>query len=83
MLACVLAIVIVLVSGCIALGYSMAQANVSETASLTTVDVGDSLDMKRPEGLVVVDRIGDLSGRLIRLEIEAAELARRLGIAPS
>jgi murein DD-endopeptidase MepM/ murein hydrolase activator NlpD len=39
--------------------------------------------MKRPEGLVVVDRIGDLSGRLIRLEIEAAELARRLGIAPS
>ena len=32
---------------------------------------------------MVIDRIGDLSGRLIRLEIEAAALARRLGIAPS
>ncbi|MGB7741013.1 MAG: M23 family metallopeptidase [Steroidobacteraceae bacterium] len=82
-LACVLAILIVLVSGCIALGYSLAQASVRATASMTTVDSGDSLDLKHPGGLVVIDRIGDLSGRLIRLEIEAAQLARRLGIAPS
>ena len=79
-LACVLAIVIVLASVCTALGYRMAQANVSATALMTTVDGGESL---RPEGLVVVDRIGDLSGRLIRLEIETAALARRLGIEPS
>ena len=32
---------------------------------------------------MVIDRIGDLSGRLIRLEIEAAALARRLGVAPT
>jgi len=81
-LACVLVTAVVLMSGCLALGYRMAKANLSETASVTTVDEGNSLDLKRPEGLVVVDRIGDLSGRLIRLEIEAAELARRLGIAP-
>jgi len=81
--ACVLVTAVVLMSGCLAIGYRMAKANASETASVTTVDEGNSLDLKRPEGLVVVDRIGDLSGRLIRLEIEAAELARRLGIAPS
>jgi len=82
-LACILAIVIVLASGCIALGYGMAQANVSATTSMTAVDGGYSPDLKRPEGLVVADRIGDMSGRLIRLEIETAELARRLDIAPS
>lgn len=82
-LACILVTAVVLMSGCLALGYRMAKANVSGTASVMTVDEGSTLDLKRPEGLVVVDRIGDLSGRLIRLEIEAAELARRLGIAPS
>jgi murein DD-endopeptidase MepM/ murein hydrolase activator NlpD len=81
-LACILAIVIVLASGCIALGYGMAQANVSATTSMTAVDGGYSPDLKRPEGLVVADRIGDMSGRLIRLEIETAELARRLDYRP-
>jgi murein DD-endopeptidase MepM/ murein hydrolase activator NlpD len=82
-LACVLVTAVVLMSGCLALGYRMAQANASETASGRNVDEGHSSSLQRPEDLVVVDRIGDLSGRLIRLEIEAAELARRLGIAAS
>jgi murein DD-endopeptidase MepM/ murein hydrolase activator NlpD len=82
-LACVLGTAVALMSGCLALGYRMAKASESETVSVTTVGKGNSLDVTRPEGLAVVDRIGDLSGRLIRLEIEAAALARRLGIAPS
>jgi murein DD-endopeptidase MepM/ murein hydrolase activator NlpD len=82
-LAGILVTAVVLMSGCLALGYRMAKAHESATTRMMTVDEGNSLDLQRPEGLVVVDRIGDLSGRLIRLEIEAAELARRLGIAPS
>jgi murein DD-endopeptidase MepM/ murein hydrolase activator NlpD len=37
------------------------------------------LDFQRPEGKALVDRVGSLSGRLTRLEIEAADLAKRLG----
>jgi len=44
---------------------------------------GAQIDARRPENRVVVDRLGDLSGRLTRLEIEAAELARRFNIAPT
>ena len=81
-LACGLAIAAVLMSGCIVLGYYMAKDDVSDTASARNTGGDGKFDLKRPEGHVVVDRIGDLSGRLTRLEIEAAEMARRLGIAP-
>ena len=82
-LSCVLAIAVALMSGCIALGYRMAQDAASETATAGISAAGGRIDPKRAEGRVVIDRIGDLSGRLIRLEIEAAALARRLGVAPS
>jgi murein DD-endopeptidase MepM/ murein hydrolase activator NlpD len=82
-LACVLIAAVVLMGACLALGYRLAKAKQGENALVIAVDEGKSLDLKRPEGLVLVDRVGDLSGRLIRLEIEAAELARRLGIGPS
>lgn len=82
-LACGLAIAVVLMSGCIVLGYYMAKDDVSDTARARNTGGGGTFDLKRPEGNVVVDRIGDLSGRLTRLEIEAAELAKRLGIAPT
>jgi murein DD-endopeptidase MepM/ murein hydrolase activator NlpD len=75
-----LLIAVALMSGCIALGYRMARDATSGTA---TAGTPGAIDMKRTEGRVVIDRIGDLSGRLIRLEIEAAALARRLGVAPS
>jgi murein DD-endopeptidase MepM/ murein hydrolase activator NlpD len=81
-LACVLAIAVVLMSGCIALGYRLAQDQAGDEAFASNAEAGNSLDFKRPEGIVVVDRIGDLSARLTRLEIEAAELARRLGASP-
>jgi murein DD-endopeptidase MepM/ murein hydrolase activator NlpD len=39
-------------------------------------------DSRQPERVVVMDRIGELTSRLTRLEIEAAALARRLGVVP-
>ena len=82
-LSCVLLTSAVLMAGCIALGYRMAKDAASETATAGTSAAGDRVDLKRSDSHVVIDRIGDLSGRLIRLEIEAAALARRLGVAPS
>ncbi|MGB7904472.1 MAG: M23 family metallopeptidase [Steroidobacteraceae bacterium] len=79
-LSCALAIAVTLMSGCIGLGYYLAKDAASET---TTAGIAAASDLRRPNGSVVIDRIGDLSGRLIRLEIEAAALARRLGVAPS
>ncbi len=81
--SCVLLVTVVLASGCITLGYRLAQATVSERTSATMIGASGSLDPAHPDGRLVVDRIGDLSGRLIRLEIEAAALAKRLGISPS
>ena len=78
-----LVVALVLMAGCIALGYRMAQGTASERGTAGKPDAGSSFDLQRTEGRVVIDRIGDLSGRLIRVEIEAAALARRLGIAPS
>jgi len=80
LLSCALAVAVTLMSGCIGLGYYLAKDAASET---TTAGIAAAGDLKRPNGRVVIDRIGDLSGRLIRLEIEAAALARRLGVAPS
>jgi len=79
----VLVVALVLMAGCIALGYRMAMDAANETATAGSSADGGRIDLKRTEGRVVIDRIGDLSGRLIRLEIEATALARRLGVAPS
>jgi murein DD-endopeptidase MepM/ murein hydrolase activator NlpD len=81
-LSCVLVIAAMLMGGCIALGYRMAKDAASETTTAGISAAGGRIDLKRTEGRVVIDRIGDLSGRLIRLEIEATSLARRLGVAP-
>lgn len=81
-LSCVLVIAVTLMGGSIALGYRMAKDAASETTAAGISAAGGPIDLKRTEGRVVIDRIGDLSGRLIRLEIEATALARRLGVAP-
>lgn len=78
-----LVVALVLMAGCVALGYRLAKQAASEAATAGTSAAGDRIDPKRAEGRAVIDRIGDLSGRLIRLEIEAAALARRLGVTPS
>jgi murein DD-endopeptidase MepM/ murein hydrolase activator NlpD len=79
--ACVIGLAALLMSCCVALGYHLARSSAQPT-------VGQALgirsfDFKRPEGRALVDHVGTLSGRLTRLEIEAAELAKRLGITPA
>ncbi len=78
-----LVVALVLMASCVALGYRMAQGAASERGPAGKSTAGSSFDVARTEGRVVIDRIGDLSGRLIRLEIEAAALARRLGVSQS
>lgn len=73
-LACATVAMLVLMGGCVALGYLLAR----DEGPAAAIASGTGLDARRPEGAVVVDRIGELSGRLQRLEIEAAALARRL-----
>lgn len=79
-LACATAAAIVLMTGSVALGYRLAQS--TPALMSTTVVGGKAFDISRPEGRALVDHVGDLSGRLMRLEIEAAELARKLGVTP-
>ena len=77
LLACSAVLAVVLMSGCIALGYSLARPDPSSESGFR-----GTADARLPERVVVADRIGDLTSRLTRLEIEAAGLARRLGVAP-
>lgn len=39
-----------------------------------------SLSVDHPEGRFLVDRLGEISGKLVRLESEALSLARRVGV---
>jgi len=61
-------------------GYLVGQSQGIPGASISS---GPSVvDFERPEGQALVERVGSLSGRLTRLEIEAADLAKRLGAKP-
>jgi murein DD-endopeptidase MepM/ murein hydrolase activator NlpD len=52
---------------------------VARGISASPADESASLDPASPEDQVVIERIGELSGRLLRLESEAGSLARRVG----
>ncbi len=65
----------VLVAGA-ALGYRMGQGQMPEVVAESSVP----LTLDQPEGRALVDRVGELSGRLIRLESEAITLAKRVGV---
>jgi murein DD-endopeptidase MepM/ murein hydrolase activator NlpD len=82
-LACATATALVLMACCVTLGYRLAHERTDESATARGHLAGTGLDTSHTQGKVVVHRIGELSGRLTRLEIEAAELARRLRVAPS
>lgn len=60
-----------------ALGYGVTSRTVkaSETVVIGTV----SVDPQHPEGRLLIDRFGELSGRMVQLEAEAANLAARIG----
>jgi murein DD-endopeptidase MepM/ murein hydrolase activator NlpD len=65
-------------SVCVASGYVLGQAHA--TGGAARMSGPSVLDFKRPEGQALVERVGSLSGRLTRLEIEAGDLAKRLGV---
>lgn len=60
-----------------ALGYGVTSQAVKdgETVVIGTV----SVDPQHPEGRLLIDRFGELSGRMVQLEAEAANLAARIG----
>lgn len=68
--------VLLLMAGCLCLGYRLAQL-------AAPVAAATPLDLDQPAGRALVSRVGTLAGRLAQLESEAATLARRLGVAPA
>ncbi|PTD98169.1 M23 family metallopeptidase [Pseudothauera lacus] len=71
------AVLLGVLGGGMAIGYRMA-APAPELASGGVEAVPVTLD--HAEGRVLVDRVGELAGRLIRLESEASTLAKRVGV---
>ncbi|HXW10113.1 MAG TPA: M23 family metallopeptidase [Steroidobacteraceae bacterium] len=77
LLACSAVLAALLMGGCVTLGYFLAQPDPSSMRGFRGM-----ADARHSERVVVADRLGELTGRLTRLEIEAAGLARRLGVVP-
>jgi murein DD-endopeptidase MepM/ murein hydrolase activator NlpD len=75
---CAGSLALVAMTACVAAGYVLGQSQA--TGGTSFVSVPSVLDFRRPEGQALVDRVGSLSGRLTRLEIEAQDLAKRLGV---
>ncbi len=78
---CVLVATLVLLGGGFALGYSMSGATlpveehaVTAPAAIVAIELEPSSDNR-----LLIDRFGELSGRMIQLEMEATELAARIG----
>jgi len=60
-----------------ALGYWATRLS---TKGTETVVIGTvSVDPQHPEGRLLIDRFGELSGRMVQLEAEAANLSARIG----
>jgi len=70
-------VLLLIMVGCFALGYGSAHTGVAQRP---TDRPAIRLDLDRPEGRALIDRVGVLSGRLTLLESEAATLAMRLGV---
>ena len=70
-------VLLLIMIGCFALGYGSAHTGVAQRPPDRTAV---RLDLDRPEGRALIDRVGVLSGRLTLLESEAATLATRLGV---
>jgi murein DD-endopeptidase MepM/ murein hydrolase activator NlpD len=70
-------VLLLIMVGCFALGYGSANTGAAKRSPDRTAI---RLDLDRPEGRALIDRVGALSGRLTLLESEAANLAARLGV---
>jgi len=73
---CIGLLMLLMLGAGLALGYRMAQPDSSTMQSHGT----GLLRLDQPDGRVLVERVGALSGRLNRLESEAAILAKRVGV---
>ncbi len=73
------AVALAVLLGGVALGFRLGQAAVTPDGS-GAFAAGLMPDPARPENRALIDRVGSLSGRLIRLESEAIRLARRVGL---
>jgi murein DD-endopeptidase MepM/ murein hydrolase activator NlpD len=80
LVAGVAVVLLLLMVGCFALGYGSAHTGVTQRSPDRSAI---RLDLARPEGRALIDRVGVLSGRLTMLESEAANLATRLGVGRS
>jgi murein DD-endopeptidase MepM/ murein hydrolase activator NlpD len=69
-------VLLLIVTVCVTLGYQLGRLNAPVAAAPASDDV------RRPEFLALIDRVGTLAGRLIQLESQAAVLANRLDLAP-
>ena len=70
-----------ILAGGVAVGYRIGQAASPESRGSSTAGFPPlAFDPGEPENRALIDRVGALSGRLIRLESEAAGLARQVGV---
>lgn len=70
-------LLLLLMVGCFALGFGSAHIGIAQGSPDRSAI---RLDIDRPEGRALIDRVGVLSGRLTLLESEAATLTKRLGV---
>jgi len=80
LILCAATLALFTMTACIAVGYFLGQSQATRGTSFATMP--NVIDFRRPEGRALVDRVGSISGRLTRLEIEAQDLAKRLGVKP-
>jgi murein DD-endopeptidase MepM/ murein hydrolase activator NlpD len=82
LLAGALLAAVALLAGGAALGFRIAQDTLAAANGAARVAAG-ALDPALPDQRVIIERVGAISGRLMRLEGEALRLAQRLGLAPA
>lgn len=78
------AVLLVALCSGLALGYRFGQLDTSrlEARAAASAEASNFLDPTLPASRVLSDRVGALHGRLIRLESEALNLAKRVGVLP-
>lgn len=73
---CIGLLMLLMLGAGLALGYRIAQVS---SSTMATHGAG-RVSLDQPDGRVLVERVGALSGRLNRLESDAAILAKRVGL---
>ena len=76
------AVMLLTLAGGVWLGYGLARAPETDTSPVEVAEVVEPLIVvdEAPEGRFLIDRLGELSGRLFRLESEAQTLAKRINV---